>query len=77
LRIEATFAQNFKRNKDMKKLLMASAVALFGLMSAQEYKPVAGDVTVDLGISGGWEILQLAFLTKDLVQVPCLKHGIS
>ncbi len=37
----------------MKKLLMASAVALFGLMSAQEYKPVAGDVTVDLGISGG------------------------
>ena len=37
----------------MKKVLLASAIALFGTVSAQEYKPTAGDVTVDLGVSGG------------------------
>lgn len=38
----------------MKKLFIASAVALFGMVQAQEdYKPAAGDVTVDLGVSGG------------------------
>lgn len=37
----------------MKKLFLASAVALFATVSAQEYKPTAGDVTVDLGVSGG------------------------
>lgn len=39
----------------MKKLVLAGAVALFGMVSAQEVaiKPVAGDVTVDLGVSGG------------------------
>ena len=37
----------------MKKLFLASAVALFATVSAQEYKPAAGDVTVDLGVSGG------------------------
>ncbi|QDP86373.1 hypothetical protein FNJ88_12730 [Chryseobacterium sp. SNU WT5] len=37
----------------MKKLFLASAIALFATVSAQEYKPAAGDVTVDLGVSGG------------------------
>ena len=37
----------------MKKLFLASAVALFATVSAQEFKPEAGDVTVDLGVSGG------------------------
>lgn len=37
----------------MKKLFFAGAVALFGAMNAQEYKPTVGDVTVDLGVSGG------------------------
>lgn len=37
----------------MKKTLMIGAIALFGAVSAQEYKPTAGDVTVDLGLSGG------------------------
>lgn len=37
----------------MKKLLVASAIALFATVSAQEYKPTTGDVTVDLGVSGG------------------------
>lgn len=37
----------------MKKVLLVSAIALFGIVSAQEYKPAAGDITVDLGVSGG------------------------
>ena len=37
----------------MKKVLVASAIALFATVSAQEYKPTAGDVTVDLGVAGG------------------------
>lgn len=37
----------------MKKLFFASAFALFGAMNAQEYKPGAGDVSVDFGLIGG------------------------
>lgn len=37
----------------MKKLFLASAIALFATVNAQEYKPTTGDVTVDLGVSGG------------------------
>lgn len=37
----------------MKKVLLASALALFGIASAQEYKAGAGDVTVDFGLAGG------------------------
>lgn len=37
----------------MWKLFLASAIALFATVSAQEYKPTAGDVTVDLGVAGG------------------------
>lgn len=37
----------------MKKLFFVGAMALFTAVTAQEYKPTAGDVTVDLGVSGG------------------------
>lgn len=37
----------------MKKLFLVGAVALFSAVSAQEYKPTAGDVTAELGITGG------------------------
>lgn len=37
----------------MKKLFLVGAMALFTAVNAQEYKPGAGDVTVDLGIAGG------------------------
>lgn len=37
----------------MKKLMLVGALALFAGVNAQEYKPTAGDVTVDLGVSGG------------------------
>lgn len=37
----------------MKKLFLVGALALFSAVSAQEFKPTAGDVTVDLGVAGG------------------------
>ena len=37
----------------MKKLFLVGAFALFGALNAQQYKPTTGDVTVDLGVSGG------------------------
>lgn len=37
----------------MKKLFFASAIALFGAVNAQEYKPTTGDVTTEFGLSGG------------------------
>ncbi|SDD90812.1 hypothetical protein [Riemerella columbipharyngis] len=37
----------------MKKLFLVGALALFGAMSAQEYKPMAGDVTTEFGLAGG------------------------
>lgn len=37
----------------MKKVFLVGALALVGAMNAQEYKPTTGDVTVDLGLSGG------------------------
>lgn len=37
----------------MKKLFLVGALALFAAVNAQEYKAGAGDVTVDLGVSGG------------------------
>lgn len=37
----------------MKKLLLAGAIALTGLVSAQEYKPEAGDVTAEFMVKGG------------------------
>src|SRR5690606_4452298 len=37
----------------MKKLFLVGALALFGAVSAQEFKPAAGDITVDLGVAGG------------------------
>ena len=37
----------------MKKIFLASALALFGAVNAQEYKSGNGDVTVDFGLTGG------------------------
>lgn len=37
----------------MKKVFLVGALALMGAMNTQEYKPTTGDVTVDLGLSGG------------------------
>lgn len=37
----------------MKKLFLASAVALFGAVNAQEYKPTTGDITTEFGLTGG------------------------
>lgn len=37
----------------MKKVLLVGAIALFGAVSAQEFKPTTGDVTAELGITGG------------------------
>ncbi|MRM82585.1 hypothetical protein [Riemerella anatipestifer] len=37
----------------MKKLFLVGAVALFGAVNAQEYKPGTGDVTTEFGLKGG------------------------
>lgn len=37
----------------MKKLFLVGAVALFGAVNAQEYKPEAGKVTTEFGLAGG------------------------
>ena len=37
----------------MKEICLASALALFGAVNAQEYKSGNGDVTVDFGLTGG------------------------
>ncbi|WP_018676486.1 hypothetical protein [Riemerella columbina] len=37
----------------MKKLFLVGALALFGAMNAQEYKPTTGDVTTEFGLTGG------------------------
>lgn len=37
----------------MKKVLLLGAFALFGAMNAQEYKPEAGKVTTEFGLTGG------------------------
>lgn len=45
--------ENFNFLKIMKKVLLLGAFALFGAMNAQEYKPEAGKVTTEFGLTGG------------------------
>lgn len=49
----------------MKKLFLASALALFGVVNAQEYKPGTGDVTTEFGLSGGLGNTNLELPGKD------------